>query len=323
MLTNPHLKRFLNASALMAKTFSIWVFYFIPFFLLGIFFVLLGTYFYLKQETQKEKLLAPLISSEGGITYPILTIPKNANISAGTAVVIDSNSGVIVYAKNPQVRFSPASTAKIMTALVGLNTYQLDDVLTVRGPLDTEGSGLGLIIGETMTFRNLLVGMFLPSANDAAQTVAENYPNGEQAFVSQMNKEAQLYHLNNTHFGDPAGLEDDINYTTVLDLARLTSVLLKNPIIREIINQKVATITTADGLISFDIKNRNILVGLYGINGVKTGYTDGAKEVLVTSVQRGNHSYIIVVMDSDDRFADTLKLVQNILPNITYTDLIM
>ncbi len=250
--------------------------------------------------------------------YPALTIPAQVHVSAGAVIVMEVNSGVIIYEKNPSLRLSPASTTKIMTTLTAMNYFQLTDVLTVRGPLDPEGSGLGLIKDQQLTFESLLYGMLLPSANDAAQTVAQNYPGGEDAFVAKMNANAKAWHLRNTHFADPAGLLDDEDYTTVTDMAHLAALAVQNPIITNIVKQKNAVITTVDRKNIYPLQNRNILLGLYGINGMKTGYTDGAKEVLVTSVTREDHKYIIVVMDSDDRFADTVKLVTTILPNITY-----
>ncbi len=254
-------------------------------------------------------------------TLPALaSYPKVDNIyvplSAEAAVVMDNDSKKILFSKNSDLRFSPASTTKLMTTLVGLQTYKLDDVLEVKRN-GVEGTVVGFLPGQKVTFRNLLYGMLLPSGNDAAFVVADNYPGGEKAFVARMNEMAQILHLDNTHFGDPAGLNDDYTYTTVVDLAHLASIALQQPIVRQVVQTTYATVTTMDGT-QFPVESTNKLLGLYGIDGVKTGHTEGAKDVLIASTMHDNHKIITVVMHSDDRFADTVALMQNIVGSISF-----
>ncbi len=249
--------------------------------------------------------------------YPVISRDFLPEVSAQAAVVMDNDSKVVLYEKNPEIRFSPASTTKIMTALVGLDYYNLGDTLTVMMPF-TEGSVLGLTQGERITFENLLYAMLLPSANDSAHVIAQNYPGGEEAFIAKMNKKAQSLSLNNTHFGDPAGLQDDANFTTAKDLARLASVAIKNKTFAKIVDTKTKVITSVDRSFVYNINNLNKLLGLYGVSGIKTGYTEEAGEVLVTSTIIKGHSVIIVVMRSENRFADTEKLLQLISENVNY-----
>ena len=231
---------------------------------------------------------------------------------------MDNDSKVILFAKNPKLLFSMASTTKIMTALVALAHYNLDDILTVK----TTGVGgitIGLKEGQRILFKDLLFALLLPSSNDAALTLAQNYPGGEKVFIDKMNEYAKFLHLNNTSFADPAGLLDGEDYTTPIELARLASVALKNKIFAEVVATKHKIISDADGLLSYSIFNLNKLLGIDGINGVKTGFTDEAGQVLVTSKKTTDgHTVIAVVMNSKDRFLDTKRLLDYISNNLIY-----
>lgn len=249
--------------------------------------------------------------------YPLLTTKKIPYISAASAIIMDADSHVFVYQKNTDLRISPASTTKMMTAMIALSHFQPNDVLTVKSLIDTQGSGLGLTLGETVTFENLLKGALILSANDAAYTIAQNYPGGEKAFVSAMNEKAKELHLWNTHFGDPDGLDDNQDYTTAEDLVRLASIAMQNPLFASIVDTKTATIASVDGKDTYTFDNRNILLGYDGINGIKTGFTDEAGEVLATSTIVNNHTFYIIVMKSDDRFGDTQALLP-MLHTITF-----
>jgi D-alanyl-D-alanine carboxypeptidase (penicillin-binding protein 5/6) len=252
--------------------------------------------------------------------YPILENTVSPDISAESAIVMDKESQVVVYSKNISFRFSPASTTKLMTALTGFQYFHPTDILTIKAAY-VEPVVVGFQQGQQVRFLDLLTGMLIPSGNDAALAIAQNYPGGEDAFIKQMNTNARAFHLLNTHYGDPIGLTDDETYTTVLDLARLTSIVLANNVIKQIVGTKYATITTVDGLVNFPLKSTNILLGQDGVTGVKTGYTEGAGEVLVSSVERGNHTFIIIVMKSTDRFADTETLIHSVVNAVTFVSI--
>lgn len=237
--------------------------------------------------------------------------------SAQAYIILDNNSQTILISKNEHLRFSMASTTKIMTALTALESFKLDDILTVK-EARVEGSKVGLVWGEKMSLENLLYGMLLPSGNDAAVTIAQNYIGGEKAFIEKMNQNARNLHLVNTHFSDASGLDDDGDYTTALDLARLASMAMKNPIFSRIVNTKYAVIANSDGTRTYPINNLNKLLGTDGIDGIKTGFTEEAGGVLVTSKKENGHNIILVVMKSDDRFLDTENLLSIIKGNIVY-----
>lgn len=249
--------------------------------------------------------------------YPFVKSVSMPTISAKAAIIADADSQVILFSKNPQLRFSMASTTKIMTALTALDYYKDDSVLTVNTP-GTEGSRIGLQQGEKLYFKDLLYAMLLPSANDAALVIAENYPGDKEEFVRKMNEKAQSLHLSQTHFSDPTGLDDDGNYTTVVDMAHLASYAIKNKKFTEITATKQKTIATINTSKQYTFYNLNKLLGENGVTGIKTGTTEGAGEVLVTSTVENNHTFIIVVMSSEDRFVDTKTLLTFISQNVEF-----
>lgn len=254
--------------------------------------------------------------------YPLvnekLALPQ---VSAKAAIVTDADSQVILFAKNDQLRFSMASTTKIMTALVALDYFTPEAILTVQSS-QVEGSGLGLLPGEQFRFIDLLYAMLLPSANDAAITIAENYPGGLSVFVQKMNEKAASLHLSDTHFADPTGLDDDGDYTTVVDLARLGGHAMQNKTFAQVVGTTDRIITTSNGTRVIPLSNLNQLLGYHGVNGVKTGTTDGAGEVLVTSTHIKGHTYVIVIMNSTQRFVDTQKLLTFIENDVQYVDVV-
>lgn len=271
--------------------------------------------FKINSTIQEERVL----SSEYPVqesNYPVLRTDIIPQISAKGAVVMDADSGVVLYSKNPNLRFSPASTTKIMTALTALSYFNLNDILTVKNA-STEGVVLGLKTGQKVSFQNLLYALLLPSANDVALTIAQNYPSSSEGFVEEMNRNTVKFNLFNTHYQDPAGLEDDGDYTTPLDLARLSSIAIKNETFAKIVSTKEKIIEDAQGN-SYPLRNLNKLLGIDDVNGIKTGSTVGAGQVLVTSQKVGDHMTIIVVMSSLDRFSDTQKLLSAITGNIIY-----
>lgn len=263
-----------------------------------------------------KKILPVTFNFSKSAQLPIIKTYFVPEISAKGAIILDSDSNVVLYSKNPDLRFSTASTTKIMTALTALDYFQLSDELIVKKATD-EGSVLGLREGEKMTFENLLYAMLLPSANDAALTISQNYPGGEKGFLEKMNAKAKNLMLYNTHYLDPAGLEDASDYTTPFDLARLASYAIKNPVFREIVKTKDKYIYDTNGQ-TYSVSNLNQLLGNYGVTGIKTGYTQEAGQVLVTSKLEKGKTIIIVVMGSEDRFADTIRLIELVSNNLTY-----
>jgi serine-type D-Ala-D-Ala carboxypeptidase (penicillin-binding protein 5/6) len=249
--------------------------------------------------------------------YPVFSSPIDSNISAKAVVIMDKDSKVVLFSKNPNLLFSMASTTKIMTAITALEYFKTNDVLTVKKE-KVEGVNVGFMVGEKLFFRDILYAMLLPSGNDAALAIAQNYPGGEKAFIKKMNEKAKFLHLVNTNFADSIGLEDSRDYTTPFDLAQLSSAALENKTFAKIVATKTWEITDVAGANKYSLTNLNQLLGIQGVNGVKTGYTTEAGQVLITSKEEGGHTLIIVVMDSKNRFSDTSILLNQISGNINY-----
>lgn len=292
-------------------------FVFLPLILFFLLISFLASSLLLQIWINANKILPITFSVSPEAKFPIIKTEFVPVISAQGAIIMDADSKVVLYSKNPDLRFSTASTTKIMTALTALDYYKTSDILTVK-EATSEGSVINLFQGEQMTFDNLLYAMLLPSANDAALAISQNYPGGESAFINKMNSKAAQFKLYNTHYSDPAGLIDTGDYTTPFDLARLASFAVKNIIFKQIVNTKEKVISDASGTSIYPLENLNKLLGIDGVNGIKTGDTQEAGEVLVTSKDEKGKTIIIVVMQSDDRFADTAKLLDLVSNNLTY-----
>jgi len=259
-----------------------------------------------QQKIRPLPLELPPISS-----YPVpIKGEVKPTVSARAAVVIDVNSAVILYAKSPNEQLFPASTTKIMTALVTLRNFPLDQVITVKQADRAIGQTMDLVPGERMTVEDLLYGLLLASGNDAAFALAENYEGGYSAFVNQMNNLAKEFHLDHTHFRNVSGVEQNGHYTTVSDLARLAAVAMQDKTFAKIVGTKNAVVTDVDETRVHLLSNKNELLGkIEGIRGVKTGWTEQAGECLVTDTLRQGNEIIVVVLGSADRFGDSRKLI--------------
>lgn len=245
--------------------------------------------------------------------YNIPPVSKNLplpQILARAVLVKDLGTETVLYQKDANVSIPIASTTKIMTALVASEYFKQNSVLTVGSSANMPGSRVGLFSGEDLTFRSLLYGMLLNSGNDAAFTLAENYPGGVLSFVSVMNKRAMELDLKNTHFDNPAGFDSPNHYSSASDLAKITQEALKNYQLARIFATKETNIVSLNKKYTHQLFNLNkLLSDVAGVLGVKTGTTEGAKENLVTLVDRNGHRVLLVVLGSSDRFGETKKLI--------------
>jgi D-alanyl-D-alanine carboxypeptidase len=256
--------------------------------------------------------LAPIPKLTNSAEFPVL--------SAQGALIIDLNSMIPLYEKNPDLQLLPASTTKILTALTAMDTYNLDDVLTVGGK-STEGQRMGLVYGENITFENLLKGLLIYSANDAAEVIAENYPGGRQEFINAMNKKANDLNLTKSHFENPTGFDGGENFTTTRDLIRLSIIAMQNPVFTDIVGQKEIVITSTDERFVHRLKNTNkLLFKDLGVRGVKTGWTENARENLVTYIEKDGRKIIIALLGSQDRFGETEELMKWMFDNFVWEE---
>lgn len=247
---------------------------------------------------------------------PVLRSIYYPTISAAGVYVVDLPSFTPILERNAHEKLLPASTAKIITALVALDVYRPDDIVTVKRSLD-EGQVMGLVAQEKITVENLLYGILVHSGNDAAYALADNF--GFEKFVALMNKKVQSLHMKDTHFTNPAGLDDFNEHTSPFDLALAGRALLQNSLLKKIVATKDITIADVDYQYFHRLSNVNKLLGeIQGVGGLKTGYTENAGENLVSFYKKNGHQYIVVIMKSLDRFADTTNVINWINSNIDY-----
>lgn len=242
-------------------------------------------------------------------------------ISAEGVYVADLESFTPLFEQNSQTTFYPASTTKIITALVTIDLYKPEDILTIQREIKKEVQPdwqlMGLVANERISVENLLYGILVHSANDAAINIAVAY--GEEQFIKKMNEKALSIGMKSTQFKNPDGIDEVDQYTTPYDLALAARELLKNPYLVKFVSTKEITISDVDYKYFHRLSNVNRLLGeVPGIGGLKTGYTELAGQNLVSFYKQNGHQYIFVVMKSMDRFADTITLTQWVNANISY-----
>ena len=208
-----------------------------------------------------------------------------------------------------------------MTAIVTLENYKLEDVVEVKTVI-TEGQVMHLVQGEKITVENLLYGILVHSANDAAFALAEHHPEGYDGFIKEMNEKATALHLSATHFDNPIGFDSENHYTTPRDLARLSLVALQNPVIHKIAGVSQITVSDIEYANFHALKNINELIGtLPGVSGLKTGFTQAAGQSLIAAAQRNDRHILVVVLKSEDRFGETARLIEWVFGNFMWTDM--
>lgn len=233
-------------------------------------------------------------------------------ISADAAILIDATTGYILYAKNEHQRRSPASTTKIMTAIVALERGNLDDIVTVskRAAL-VGGSSLWLKAGDKVTLAELIRGVLIRSGNDGSVAIAEHICNSQQEFVDLMNLRAEQLGALNTRFRNTHGLTQSGHYSTAYDLAIIARYALRFPFFAEAVSTKTETFERINQEWGQTISNTNkLLWSLEGADGVKTGTTSDAGYCLVASATRDGRQLISVVLHSDNRWRDSAILLE-------------
>lgn len=235
-----------------------------------------------------------------------LCAPASA-VSAQHAIVTDALTGTVLFEKDADARCLIASTTKIMTGLIVCEECGLDSVVEIPPEaVGIEGSSLYLKAGERVRTEDLLYGMLLRSGNDAAAALAIDHSGSIEAFADRMNERAGELGLNNTHFANPHGLDDDENFSTCEDLAKLASFAMQNPDFARIVSTKEHRFG------SHVVTNHNKLLWRYdGADGVKTGFTKAAGRILVSSAVRSGRRLICVTIDAPDDWNDHASLLDD------------
>ena len=234
-------------------------------------------------------------------------------LNSKAAIILDRETETVLYEKNAYSKRAMASTTKIMTAILTIESGKLNDIVEVsKKAASIGGSVLGLKIGDKLTLNDLLYGLMLRSGNDAAVQIAEYLGGSVEGFADMMNQKAKELNLINTHFVTPHGLDNPEHYTTAYELAVLTDYAMNNKTFAKIVNTKQCSISINGNQKS--LNNTNELLGvLNGVNGVKTGFTNNAGRCLVTSITRDNWSVICVVLGADTkkfRTKDSISLIE-------------
>lgn len=224
--------------------------------------------------------------------------------SASSAILMDVDSGRVLYAQNADARMLIASTTKIMTALVAIEEKPLSDRVTVsHAAAYTEGSSMYLKEGETLTLETLLYGLLLCSGNDAAVAIAEYVGGDERGFVAMMQAKAKTLGMTATSFANPNGLDDEAHYSTARDMGRLACAAVNNETLVRIASTKSITI---GGRTMYN--HNKLLSYAEGCIGLKTGFTKAAGRTLVSCAQRGGQRLVAVTLQDGNDWADHQSL---------------
>lgn len=260
-----------------------------------------------------KKIIAAVLSCVMMFAFtPKTGAAENISLSAKAAVLIEAETGTIILAKNENQKLPMASTTKIMTTLLTLESGDLDKVYAVPDEaLMTEGSSMGLCFGESVTKNELCYGMMLPSGNDAANTAALLISGSFESFAQRMNRRAAKIGMKNSNFVTPSGLHDEKHYSTAFDMALLTREALKNERFSEICRTKSIKLSS-DGFQSDKyLSNTNRLLTKYQYCiGVKTGFTDEAGRCLVSAAERDGVKLIAVTLNASDDWNDHIKMFE-------------
>lgn len=223
-------------------------------------------------------------------------------VRSRAAVVMNASTGKILYAKNPDLRCQPASTTKLMTALIVVENVHLNDIVKIsRNAAYVSPHKAGFKEGDEVTVEKLLYAALLGSANDAAVALAEAVAGSELKFVELMNRKALAIGADNTRFINASGLPGPEQYTTASDLSKIMSYALKYSKLKEIIGTRVAEISTENGKAIF-LKNTNrLLWSEEDLVGGKTGYTRKARHCFVCAAERDNDTVVVALLGSPSR----------------------
>jgi serine-type D-Ala-D-Ala carboxypeptidase (penicillin-binding protein 5/6) len=252
------------------------------------------------------------------VLFPLVFILISSNcfaeiINSRAAITIDASTGEILFSKNPNLRLAPASTTKLITAIVAIETEDLAKVVTIsKKASHSAPSKAGFRKGDRVTIEGLLYAALLGSANDAAVALAEAVAGSEKQFVSLMNQKALAIGAMDTKFINANGLPGSGQYTTALDLSKILNYALKVPKLREIIGTPEAQITTARGKVFHLRSTDKLLWSDEKVIGGKTGFTQKARHCFVCAAQSGEKTILVAVLGSPSRknlWAETEKLI--------------
>ncbi len=257
----------------------------------------------------------PFSQNVGSLNDPYKIVDfHDPSITATSYIVYDLNRNMILDSRNTNQKRAIASMTKLMSALVILDNYDLSSTITITQPITKVDRELGFQIGDSVGVNNLLNAMLVYSANDAAIIFANEYPNGGYtAFVKAMNDKAKSLGMTSTHFSNPSGYFDDNNYSTASDYLKLALVASGENRITKITSQLSYTLTfkskqTGLNVTQTLISTDELLPHNQYVKGLKTGFTYASGECFASYWVKGKQKFLIIVMNSQDRFGEALRL---------------
>ena len=272
-------------------------------------------------------MIVLLTASSIGIAYA-----QPPSLDARAYILIDAQTGDVLCEKNSRETLYPASTTKIMTAILALELGDLDEVMTAsQSAIDAigyNGSNIGIIPGEKIRMENLLQAMLISSANEAANIIAENISGSMEEFVELMNKRAKELGTVETHFANPSGIHDTMHFTTAADLACISRYAMTLPKFREIVGTHSFTMPATNKHSKWpELTNSNKLMlsntsDLYEINGIKTGFTGPAGNCLISSARNEDGMELIAVVMGvkNENAAENVRKYSKELLDYGFTD---
>ena len=244
----------------------------------------------------------------------LLIIPFKINaleVSAKSAILMDSDSGRILYSKDIDSKRLIASTTKIMTGIIAIESNRLNEIVNIKKDiLESYGSNIYISVNEKIKLKDLVYGLMLRSGNDAAIAISSYVSKNTIEFVKLMNDKAKELGMNNTYFCNPHGLDEKCeNKSTARDMAILMSYSIKNKVFKEIVGTKRHIAKT--NLKTYDWYNKNKLLSSYKYTtGGKTGFTERARRTLVTSASKNNTNLVVVTLNDPNDFTTHKNLYE-------------
>ncbi|SIQ35117.1 D-alanyl-D-alanine carboxypeptidase [Peribacillus simplex] len=257
---------------------------------------------------------------------PVQSVSANVSVSAHSAILMDEDSGRVIYEVNAHEKNRIASITKIMTAILAIESGLMDETVKVSSnAFGTEGSSLYLKEGERIKLEDLVYGLMLRSGNDAAVAISEKVGGSLDGFVWMMNQKAEEIGMKNTHFSNPHGLDNTKNhYSTAYDMAILTRYAMQNETYVKIAGTKEHRAPNSTEQWDYVWKNKNrLLTQLYEYcTGGKTGYTKLAKRTLVTTATKNGHDLIAVTLNGPDDWNDHIQMYESAFKDYTPTEIL-
>lgn len=260
-----------------------------------------------------KKLLCVVLSFFTVICFlPVYSKASEVLVSAESAVVLNADTGEILYSKNPYEKRGMASTTKIMTSLVALEYGNLTDTVKAKlSDVTVEGTSIGLKEGDEVSLETLVAGMLLESGNDAANVTATMIGGSKEKFSQLMNKKAKELGMLSTDFKNPSGLTEEGHYSTAYDMALLASNAIKNQKFRELCSTRSYKATYGTPQYQRTFYNHNKFLSVFeGALGIKTGFTKASGRCLVTAAERDGVTLVAVTLNARDDWNDHVKMME-------------